>query len=991
MRAIDCKGLLRLFFTLLLLSIAGRVGAQRFAFYNLSVNEGLMQSQAQCLTQDIHGNIWIGTLGGLSRYDGYAFTNYTLKDGLLSLSINALATDTAGNVWISTPNALSRFNGKYYKHFVPSHPSALTGSNRQQIIIHKDSVWWRTGGEVYFITNNRLNRFATPGKEKPVTAMACSKTAIYIAQEGKVYVNTNDKWDSLQFDLLPDQPRPAINKLFIDKDGTLWVATHTGLFRATGTTLTTVIINGIATDNIPINDLAQDDLGSIWAATNKGAFKIEKNNIIHYFKKNGLSDNRINSLLKDAEGNMWLATDGQGVFRFLGDEFNFLDETMWLYSGQVMGIASNKRDSLFLGTIDAGIFIFTTGKVVRLPLPQEAGNTITSVCYTANGKLWMGTRSYGLWEYDHDIYRQFQAPLRKFPTNYITALYEAPDRRMWIGFDNGVMWRAQDTFYRIKMPENQGAVQAFLQLNNDSVLIATDKKLFIYTTDTVLPFITNTLIDSSHIQCMLYHKGYLWLGCHENGILRYSRTTGSVVKIDKQNGLRSNFIYNLIADNEQNIWAGTGYGIHKIGLNTDSVNVTFIGKGNGLAGMESNSNAVLKMPDGSIWFGTTNGAVHYIPQPDSISKNRYAIQVKLTNIKLIGEDSISNAYTDSFDYWTGIPFNLKLPFKKNNISFSFHAHTFNKADQALYRYHVEGLETPWSDWSQTTTITFNALPPGTYTLVVECSLPNVKTVVPLRYTFTIITPFHKTPLFKVLLLVGALLLGILLQYGYTRRKNHRQKLRTKLRAEEQAKIRLRTAEDFHDEIGNKLTRINVLANILKSKVGYNDDAQRIINQIEENTIQLYGGTRDILWSLQPSNDNLYEILMRIKEFGEELLQDTDIEYTFTGIDTRWRTLTLNMDASRNLLMIFKEALNNALKYANASQITMHASLKGRDILNIVLRDNGAGFDQATPRKGNGISNMNVRANRLNGRIYVDSQVGKGTVVSLTFKIPRKKG
>jgi glucose-6-phosphate-specific signal transduction histidine kinase len=130
--------------------------------------------------------------------------------------------------------------------------------------------------------------------------------------------------------------------------------------------------------------------------------------------------------------------------------------------------------------------------------------------------------------------------------------------------------------------------------------------------------------------------------------------------------------------------------------------------------------------------------------------------------------------------------------------------------------------------------------------------------------------FQKTPLFKLLLLIGSLGLGVLIQYLYTRRKIRRQKLRNRLRNEEQSKIRLRTAEDFHDEIGNKLTRINVLTNVLRSKINPGDDVGRLLTQIEENTNMLYGGTRDILWSLKPSNDSLFEILMRIKEFGTEL-------------------------------------------------------------------------------------------------------------------------
>ena len=224
-------------------------------------------------------------------------------------------------------------------------------------------------------------------------------------------------------------------------------------------------------------------------------------------------------------------------------------------------------------------------------------------------------------------------------------------------------------------------------------------------------------------------------------------------------------------------------------------------------------------------------------------------------------------------------------------------------------------------------------------------------------------------------------------YIVNSRKQRRLRLLAKLRSEEQAKIRLRTAEDFHDEIGNKLTRINVLTNVLKNKIELNPETTRILNQIEDNTAQLYGGTRDILWSLKPSNDTLYEILNRIRDFGMELYQDTEVNFSLTGIEDKWSSYRLPMDMSRNLLMIFKEALNNGLKYSGAKNVSVVVSMKTKGVLQLVLKDDGRGFERQTVKKGNGINNMHIRAERLKGKLYLDSRPGKGTIMNLTFKIP----
>jgi signal transduction histidine kinase len=303
---------------------------------------------------------------------------------------------------------------------------------------------------------------------------------------------------------------------------------------------------------------------------------------------------------------------------------------------------------------------------------------------------------------------------------------------------------------------------------------------------------------------------------------------------------------------------------------------------------------------------------------------------------------------------------------------------------------MDGLEAPWSDWSTTNSVTYSALPPGTYTFHVQCQAAGEQNNPELTYSFEIITPFQKTNWFRLCILIACILSGIMLQFILSSRKQRRMKLLEKLRTEEQVKIRLRTAEDFHDEIGNRLTRINVLTNVLKNKIHQTPETTRILGQIEDNTSQLYGGTRDILWSLKPSNDNLYEILYRIRDFAAELFQDTEINFTFTGADEQWHNYRLPMDMSRNLIMIFKEALNNCLKYANAKNVHLDVTMKSRGVLQMVLRDDGNGFDVHNIKKGNGVNNMQIRATRMNGKLYIDSRLDKGTIITLTFKIPQNR-
>ena len=984
LKILYCIKCLLIFAACILLSSG--VFAQRYPFHNLSVDDGLIQSQATCLAQDKVGNLWIGTLGGLSRYDGRNFTSYTVRNGLVSNAVWAVAVDSQSNIWIGGASGISQFNGRKFIYYTRPQPTPRTNNNAEQIQIIHDTTWWRVQGEIYYITAGKIKYFKEPGPEQyPVSSILAENNGLWFAKEGVVYYYDHTNWHTYALPLTADQKPPAIFRIFRGKDNVLWVIANNGLYTINNGTHEEYTINGASLSFLGLrSSVTQDKAGALWFGTNSGVVKISGKTLQYYNKHNGLSDNTFFDVSTDAEGNVWMASDGQGIFRFSGSRFSGLDETMGLPSAQVMAIAADRLQNLFLGTYDAGLYTFTDGKINTLAFPSNPVPAITSLCFTRSLKLWIGTRDRGLWSYENDVFRQYESPERDFPSNSIQSLYEDPQSRLWIGFANGAMVYEHDSFKTV-IAKNIPVV-SFLALGGGKVLIATEAGLMLYNDGSVADFKTNTIADSSSIKCFVLKGQDLWMGSSDNGVICYNMTTGKAFVVNRSNGLRSDFIYNIITDNDGNIWVGTGFGIHeiKMGQNNEP-HVTFYGKAQGITGMESNINAVIKLPDGSIWFGTTNGAMHYQPHADVVSAAPTSIV--LQSVKLAGESIIDRGYYDSTDSWYGIPYGLQLPYKKNNIAFSFQAVTLSGAQDVLYRYRMEGLETPWSDWSATNSITYSALPPGKYVFHVQCMGADGQNNPELSYSFEIITPFQKTTWFRYAILFACILAGIILQYIANNRKQRRQNLLDKLRIEEQGKIRARTAEDFHDEIGNKLTRINVLTSVLKNKVPLTPETTRILGQIEENTAQLYSGTRDILWSLKPSNDNLYEILYRIRDFGNELFQDTDVNFTFTGSDEKWHNFRLPLDMSRNLIMIFKEALNNCLKYSKAKNVSIEVILKSKNILQMVLKDDGEGFDIQTIKRGNGLNNMNTRAERLNGKLYIDSRKNKGTIINLTFKIP----
>lgn len=966
--------------------------AQRYPFYNLNIENGLIQSQATSLVQDQEGHLWIGTIGGLSRYDGKTFTNYTVRDSMISNMVTSLLFDEEQHLWIGTPKGLSSFDGRRFRHYL-LRPSEQGGSSIEYSGLAQgpgNSIFCLSEGALYRVTRGRSVPLPLPDTSSTAICMTYNNGILDVANnKGIVYHWNGTAWDSTRTPVADHLDASIIINLFRDQRRQLWIMTNKELYRARGKEVTLFNPGGKTGLRLPpMRCATQDKQGNIWIGTHNGVLRITDSTIQAYNKKNGLTDNRIRAALTDAEGNVWLASDGQGIFRFSGAPMVSIDESTGLPSEQIMSIAANNSGDVFLGTYDAGLLAYNehTG-IRRLAFPNDATPVINTMTVRKN-ELWIGTRGMGVFRLRSGQIEPFGRRQRNMPSYFISNLYTDKQDAVWVGFANGFGRICKDTFERLsRRPIN---VYDFQETGQDSMLMVAEEGIFLWQHGALQPFRTNGPADVASPQCVTVRGDELWFGTSDNGIIGYSMRTGQSTVFNKNNGLRSDFIYNIVCDNEGNVWAGTGFGIHKLSFSSGKPVIAFFGKGQGVSGLESNHNAVWKMPDGSIWFGTTNGALHYRPGATMIQAKPTGLV--LQSVRVFGEDLRDSSYYTGTDSWYGVPQGLKLPYRKNNITFTFQGISLSGSENLLYRYRIEGLEAPWSDWSTTTSVTFSAVPSGKYTLHIQCSTDGKNTDQELSYAFEIITPFHKTGLFRLVILGGCILLGISIQYLANRRKRNREMLLEKMRREEQNKVRQRTAEDFHDEVGNKLTRINVLTNVLKAKVGsLSQDALKIIDQIQDNTGQLYSGTRDILWSLKPSNDNMYEILHRIRDFGVELFQYTDIDFVFTGTDERWKNYRLPLDYSRNLTMIFKEALNNSLKYAGASRVMLNVDLDATDNLTIHLQDNGRGFSIDQVKRGHGIDNMNVRTRRLGGTLTMHSKPSQGSEIRLTFKIPSNKG
>lgn len=970
-----------LYFQLL---ICGSVFSQKYNFVNWTVEDGLVQSQSSFICQDQYRQLWIGTEGGISRFDGKKFITYTIQDGLPANHINTMLSDLKGNMWIGTDNGLCVYDGKTFKSFKASSNNIL------QIQQNKN-------GTIYALDNYNLVSLAGDTLKKIIVTndssekiSSLNKTPsgelILSVYKKGIYGIRNNKWISL-VSFKDQQKRYFIRKIYISsKNDTLLISSR-GLFQIKRGQVQPYLLNGkISFLDQSILCIAEDNKQNIWLGTEQGVFKLEGDHAIHFDEKSGFTDNSINHIYKDVENNLWFATNGDGIYKFRENTFTYYDKSSGLSNTIVMGVVQTPNGQIYTATYGGRLYKVNSKNDLE-PLKhkgQDVLNDFKINCLYADneGDVWIGTTNGGVYTY-HE-----KKGLKKIPAKpdsiigSTVTFFKDSNGNMLIGTNQGLfVLKKEEGLLLIKTPRMLVTdMQAF---DGEYTIVATSKGIYLLDKHYHLKPFYQEKLGKASVLCLAKNKDNIWIGTTDKGVINFNYKTGKTINYTSINGLPSNFIYSIDVSVKNKAWIGTGFGISNLQLN-DSGKVLAIknyGRSDGLLGMECNHNSLLKASDSSLWFGTTKGLFHFNPPTSILEKNQPLILLR--SVKLFSSVISDSLLYESPGSWFNVPEGLKLESKQNHLTFELGSIYFTNPEDVLYKYKLDGIDKEYTI-TNNPNITYPALPPGKYSLkVMGITKSGNLSSNQLNYSFEIKKAFYQTGFFQmfvILLLIGT---GALMAYVFTRgkqkRKQKAKELLEQIREEEFVKLRQRTAEDFHDEMGNSLTRISVLTDVLKSKINNTEpEITKLVQQIKENTSSLYNGSRDIIWSLNSQNDGLFEIVEHIKDIGNELFQETSIDFNLVHNIAASPALKLKLDYSRNMIMIFKEAYNNILKHAKAAVVNVDIELNSEKELRIIIRDNGVGFNTELVKGGNGIKNMKNRVSRMNGSITLQSSPNGNT-------------
>lgn len=315
---------------------------------------------------------------------------------------------------------------------------------------------------------------------------------------------------------------------------------------------------------------------------------------------------------------------------------------------------------------------------------------------------------------------------------------------------------------------------------------------------------------------------------------------------------------------------------------------------------------------------------------------------------------------------------IHLSYKENMITFNFAALNFSNSFLNQYSYKLEGFDGDWINCGQQQSATYTNLNGGSYIFRVKgANNDGIWNEAGTSVLLYVHPPFWKTWWFYLLCTFA--IAGILYTF-YKIRINQLIRLQS---------IRTRIARDLHDDIGSTLSSINMISSMADQTALPEKKSNELFHTIAAASGQAMDLMSDIVWSINPNNDRLEMIIIRMRQYASEILEAANISFTLE-MNEEDNDVLLPLEIRKDFFLIFKEAINNLAKYSKAD----HVSIKLHFINGMVhlsIHDDGIGFDPEEVSNGNGLKNMSARARQMKGAISISSKNPKGTRVDL--KIP----
>lgn len=955
---------------------------ENFVLRNYTAANGVPQSQINGMLEDDNGYLWLATYGGgLARFDGQGFKVYTTLDGLLNNVVYDLKIDSDQNIWAMHPKGVSRFDGATFKTF-----HAPAGSDHRPLSIKSGKILNDTifilvsPGLLGKIYKDSVYYWAKPYQHNAFI------NRIYQFESGDLCILMSDKRifikDSAGDDLIGRLPENQVVYSAYRENGNVRLQSYSQIDR-------TMMVHEINPESKTVRSTVKNEDGMV-LYSNPGRSELwmmEQNNLVRVNTHSGnreiiLKDRAINYIMPDQEGNIWIGSNGSGLYKYYHQDFSRVGPD------DLVGVMSvfEDGDVLWAGSMSQGLWRFQDGKQSFYGSREE----ILSIARSSDGTIWAGG-TIGIQRFDPRTNKIDKLTTKVgLAGNYVLSIQFDEQDNAWIATASGL------SFYDGKRFTNYTAAEGLLSDRVNAAYYSRKFKTLFAGSELGMSTISQGKVEkivfsefanTAILSINPYRDSLLLIGSGGSGFIVFDPVRKTSKLITTHEGLASDFIYFIASDKDDVIWVGTEKGINRIKLDEQLSIVENIhyDHENGLTGVETNQNAVSVRGDRKF-FGLIDGLYRF---NESDSRQYRSFDVHLTDVEVFYGEESSRSYADRVTGAFRIPDHPVFPYDKNHLTFSFNRVDKLNPKSVKFKYQLMNYDKGWSKPSSGREVTYSNLPPGRYEFVVAATdhFGNWSGN-ELHYAFTIRAAFYQTAAFwiVVLLLLGGII--ALAFYFRMRHKIEQAMVREKIRLQEQETLRKEIARDFHDEMGNQLTRIINYVSLLKMNGTIVGGSSRsdLYTKVENSAKYLYTGTRDFIWSIDPVNDELSKLFIHIRDFGEKLFEEKDIKFrAFNDIKIN---VKLPYGFSREANLIFKEAMTNTFKYSQARNATL--SLISHDHgFEFTFEDDGNGFDVAGKSTSNGLKNIRERAEKLKALLLLTSQPGEGTRVSLKFQFEKR--
>lgn len=978
-RLLLCAGIFLVLESSATFAVSPGLDVSQYAHTSWLSREGDFRGNLFSITQTADGYLWLGTDVGLLRFDGVSFVEWRPPDGppLPKNPFNKVLGTREGSLWIGGKGLARLKDGKLTRY--PALDDTWVFSIAED---HEGTVW--IGGlqrPFARLCSFREEQLQCAGAEATFGEWIRS---IHVGGDGTLWVGASTglwRWgpgtprlypdgnDTASLDIVTDSGGSVITAeqrevrfmtsagenqtapwrvgreplrawaLLRDSDAGLWIGTSgQGLVHRRGEEQV-VYTRADGLSGNEVSDIFEDREGNIWAATKGGLDRFHKTPIPAITTQQGLSGDEVVSVLADADDSLWVGTS-VGLSRVeKGRVTAVLREEQGLPDDSVLSMYRDRRGRILISTNTArGLAFFEHGRFTRLNAP---GANVFSISEDAGGHFWLCDREIGLIHLSPEGALVEIIEWGRMIGSVAQSVVADPSRGgVWLASGRGDLWRVDGG----EVVERYGGAEGVppgqlrdLQLDPD---------------------------------------GTVWAAT-EGGLLRLR--DGRIALLNSRNGLPCDIVHWSREDEAGTVWAYTECGVIafakteltawadrpdrrvQVSALYDEVPTTPI---NGYY-----TPHVARIGAGALYFGTIGDGLSVIdPRNLSEAENRLPPPVYVQQVAADGKDY-------------GVSSNLELPALARDLRIDFTALSFVNPRKVRFRYRLEGHDSTWHDAGVRRQAFYSNLPPGAYRFrVIACNNDGVWNEEGATLVFGIPPAWYQTRWFLLLCAAAAVCLVWL---GYRWRVHH-VRARLGLQFEGRLAERTRIAQDLHDTLLQGFLSASMQLHVADDKLPEDSPAKPHVSRVLTLMRQVIEEGRSAVRGLRSSNGhgslNLEEALSRVRE---ELSVRGDVAFQ---VVVEGRPQPLHPIIRDEVYRIGREALVNAFRHSRAKTVEVGVEYSTGQ-LRVLVRDDGCGIDPAVLRSGRdghwGLSGMRERAERIDGRLKLQSHPGAGTRVELT--------